>query len=75
VDAFRSVAPRMPIIEVPHPVLARGPLATRSRDIGSDSFTVLSIFNCASGFERKNPLASITVMSLNAREHELERWK
>jgi hypothetical protein len=58
-DAIRPVAPRLPIIVVPHPVLARGPLATRSQDIGRDSFTVLLIFNCASGFERKNPLASI----------------
>ena len=46
-----------PVRIIPHPVDVEG--VRRSEQRHSDRFTALTIFNMASGFERKNPLASI----------------
>jgi glycosyltransferase involved in cell wall biosynthesis len=45
-----------PIRIIPHPVDVEG---VRRQERHGDKFTALTIFNMASGFERKNPLASI----------------
>ncbi len=58
-DAVRTVAATRPVRVVPHPVaLDRRPMSSREATPGRP-FTVLFIFNMASGFARKNPLASI----------------
>ncbi len=45
-----------PVRIIPHPVDVEG---VRRNGGSSDKFTALTIFNMASGFERKNPLASV----------------
>lgn len=61
--ALASVAGSRPLHVVPHPV---GTLASRQRTKSEAvhcperPFTVLKVFNAASSFERKNPLAAIS---------------
>lgn len=56
-NAVKSVAPDTGIKVLPHPVaLRRPPPIGRT---GRRAFTVLTIFNMASSFARKNPLAAI----------------
>jgi glycosyltransferase involved in cell wall biosynthesis len=58
-NAVRSLAADRPVHVVPHPVaLMKAPRAS-ILDATKRPFTVLTIFNAASSFARKNPLASI----------------
>jgi len=58
-DAVRRMAGGRPVRVVPHPVALRGAPAA-PRGVRPDRpFTVLLVFNMASSFARKNPLASI----------------
>jgi glycosyltransferase involved in cell wall biosynthesis len=58
-DAVRPIALGRAVRVLPHPV-ALGPLkASRERPRRDGVFRVLSVFNVASGFARKNPLASV----------------
>lgn len=59
-NALASMSGRIPVRVVPHPV-AIGCSDTRRRPVRSSDapFVVLNIFDMASSFERKNPLAAI----------------
>jgi glycosyltransferase involved in cell wall biosynthesis len=57
-DALRSVAGNTPVKFLTIPVAARGVPKPREK-IADRPFTVLTVFNMASSFARKNPLASI----------------
>jgi glycosyltransferase involved in cell wall biosynthesis len=57
--AMEVIAGEVPVRVVPHPVAARGAPAVQARRRGKGPFTALVIFNMASGFARKNPLAAI----------------
>jgi glycosyltransferase involved in cell wall biosynthesis len=61
-EAFRRHANR-PVHVVPHPVQA---IATRHRQVrgAGAPFTVLTPFNMASGFTRKNPVAAVRAFKL-----------
>jgi glycosyltransferase involved in cell wall biosynthesis len=55
-DALATSHPQLPVRVVPYP------LAMRPYDVsvgGGNRFRVLLVFNCASGFARKNPCAAI----------------
>jgi glycosyltransferase involved in cell wall biosynthesis len=54
-----------PVLLVPHPVpMALGREAVRSVVRSGSSFRVLSIFNCGSSLQRKNPFAAIDAFKL-----------
>ena len=59
-EAVRPVA-NVPVKVVPHPVPSPEPSTRRRSDFGipDDAFLVVSVFNFDSGFDRKNPLASV----------------
>ncbi|MBX6330001.1 MAG: glycosyltransferase family 4 protein [Pseudolabrys sp.] len=58
-DAVRQIAGDRPVRVVPHPVALRGPAAGPRVPRPDRPFTALLIFNMASSFARKNPLAAI----------------
>lgn len=57
-DVITPMALGKPVRVVPHPVAAR-PISCTGRHRTETTFTALLVFNMASGFTRKNPLASI----------------
>jgi glycosyltransferase involved in cell wall biosynthesis len=57
-DAVQPIALGRPVRVLPHPVALR-PKASRERLHRDGVFRVLSVFNAASGFARKNPLATV----------------
>lgn len=60
-DAVRPIAEGRPIRVVPHPVAIEAPaLASTRSEAGTAQFTVLVLFNMASGFTRKNPIGAVT---------------
>lgn len=59
-DAVRQIAGDRPVRVVPHPVALRGSAAGPRVPWPDRPFTALLIFNMASSFARKNPLAAIT---------------
>ena len=61
-EAFRRHTNR-PVHVVPHPVQASGERHRRVRGAGAP-FTVLTPFNMASGFTRKNPVAAVRAFKL-----------
>jgi len=61
-EAFRRHTSR-PVHVVAHPVAAPGPRPGRVR-AADDPFTVLTPFNMASGFTRKNPVAAVRAFRL-----------
>lgn len=58
-DAIARMAPHLPIDVVPYAVAAPITDQRMRRAARSEAFTVLVVFNMASGFERKNPLAAV----------------
>jgi glycosyltransferase involved in cell wall biosynthesis len=52
-----------PVLVVPHPAIADGPAPPRRHD-GAGPFTVLTMFNFGSSFERKNPHAALRAFKL-----------
>ena len=58
-NAMRSIAAGRPVRIVPHPVALRGTQPASRTRVAGRPFTVLSMFDMASSFARKNPLASI----------------
>jgi len=58
-DAIAAVAGEVPIRVVPHPVAARQIAKVRTGRSEQGRFTALVVFNMASGFTRKNPVAAI----------------
>ncbi len=59
-NAIRPIAGDVPVRVVPYPVAGKQALAPRTRSATfGRPFTVLVIFDMASGFSRKNPLAAI----------------
>jgi glycosyltransferase involved in cell wall biosynthesis len=61
-EAFRRHTSR-PVHVVAHPVAAPGVRPVRER-AANDPFTVLTSFNMASGFTRKNPIAAVRAFRL-----------
>lgn len=62
-DAVRPIAAGRPVRVLPHPVgLGPKPLVRRHHDPAK--FHVLTIFNVASGFSRKNPLAAVQAFQI-----------
>ncbi|MGD9827256.1 MAG: glycosyltransferase family 4 protein [Hyphomicrobiaceae bacterium] len=57
--AVQPVAQGVPVRVVPHPVALLCPPVAPRRALESRPFTVLCVFNMASGFTRKNPVAAI----------------
>ncbi len=57
--AVRSIAQNRPVRVVPHPVALRKLTAIPELRSAERPFTVLTFFNAASGFFRKNPMAVI----------------
>lgn len=57
-DAVRSLDPSLAVQVVSLPI-ARPPARSAPRPSDTNPFTVLAVFNVASGFERKNPCGSI----------------
>lgn len=57
--AVRSISKNRPVHVVPHPVALRKLTAIPELKSGKHLFTVLTFFNAASGFSRKNPMAVI----------------
>jgi glycosyltransferase involved in cell wall biosynthesis len=57
-DAVRALGNAPPLRVAPHPVAIEALPALPAREEGAP-FTVVSAFNVASGFERKNPLALV----------------
>lgn len=62
-DAIEPVAKHAPVQIVPHPVAVKHPVVATVQS-NRRPFTVLLAFNMASGFSRKNPLASIEAFKL-----------
>lgn len=60
-EAFRRAAPSLPVTVVPHPVVV--PPRRPHRPQPGTPFMVLSVFNVASGFARKNPLATVAAFT------------
>jgi len=61
-EAIRALGDTPPVYVAPHPVMLEElpPLTPRSAPVSEEApFTIVSAFNAASGFERKNPLALI----------------
>lgn len=63
-DAIRHIDPVQPVFVLPHPVALDAPpasakLAPTNGRCNGGPFTVTSVLNLASGYERKNPLALI----------------
>ncbi|MEW6640320.1 MAG: glycosyltransferase family 4 protein [Pseudomonadota bacterium] len=58
-DAVRPMAGGRPVRVIPHPVAVQGASAALRLPRPDRPFTVLLVFNMASSFARKNPLASI----------------
>jgi glycosyltransferase involved in cell wall biosynthesis len=58
-DAIRPVAEGRAVHALPYPAALYGPPHAPDRESADQPFTVLTIFNMASSFDRKNPLASI----------------
>jgi len=57
-NAVRELRPTQPVDVLVHPVV--GPEPAKSSSLPIDKpFTVLVVFNMASGFQRKNPMASV----------------
>ena len=59
--AVRSRAGTKQVRVLPHPVAIRRPMRSQPR---RKCFTVLTVFNAASSFERKNPMAAIAAFKL-----------
>jgi glycosyltransferase involved in cell wall biosynthesis len=57
--ALRRLVADVPVHVVPHPVATCHGGAASRKTAGSDPFTVLTIFDAASGFQRKNPCATV----------------
>lgn len=57
--AVRPIADGRPVHVVPHPVALGYPSVQRPPRVAGQPFTVLTIFNMASSFARKNPCATI----------------
>lgn len=63
-DAIRAFAPNLAIGVAAHPIVL-DPVAVRAQeDAAAGPFTVVSVLNVASGFERKNPLGLIAAFRL-----------
>jgi glycosyltransferase involved in cell wall biosynthesis len=63
-DAIRPIAAGRSVYTVPYPVASnRACGVARARRAG-EKFTVLTVFNAASSFERKNPLAAIAAFRI-----------
>ncbi len=58
-DAMRPIAAGKPVHRVPYPVADRHFQAHRTVRDSAAPFTVLTVFNMASSFARKNPLAAV----------------
>jgi glycosyltransferase involved in cell wall biosynthesis len=58
-DAVQPIALHRSVRVLPHPVALRPLQAWRERPTRDGVFRVLSVFNAASGFARKNPLATV----------------
>lgn len=58
-QAVLALNPGKPVRVAPHPVAVRSSTATARRPGSPDAFTVLTVFNGASSYRRKNPLAAI----------------
>ena len=58
-EAVRSIAAGRPVHIVPHPVAAHQPGPRPGTGAIDHPFTILTIFNTASSFARKNPCAAI----------------
>lgn len=61
--AVQSIAGRRPVCVIPYPVAARSYPSMPFRRDSDHPFTVITIFNAASSFARKNPLATIAAFS------------
>jgi glycosyltransferase involved in cell wall biosynthesis len=59
---MKSIAPDVPVCVVPHPVATHQ--ASPRKAAGGGPFTVLTIFDAASSFARKNPCAAIRAFRL-----------
>ena len=62
-DAVRKIAGDRPVQVVPHPVALRGLAGGHRLPQLERPYTALIIFNMASSFERKNPIAAITAFA------------
>jgi glycosyltransferase involved in cell wall biosynthesis len=69
-DAVQPIALGRAVRVLPHPVALRPLKASRQRPSRDDVFRVLSVFNVASGFARKNPLASVRAFRAAFRNDE-----
>lgn len=72
-DAVRSVARGRTVRVIPHPVALRGLASVPGASRSSRPFTVLLIFNMASSFARKNPLATISAFRAAFSDHPSTR--
>jgi glycosyltransferase involved in cell wall biosynthesis len=63
-DAVREIAGERPVRVIPHPVALRGPATIPRAPRPNRPFTALLIFNMASSFARKNPLATIAAFRI-----------
>jgi glycosyltransferase involved in cell wall biosynthesis len=59
-DAVQPIASGRVVRILPHPVALRPMKASKKRPPGDGVFRVLSVFNAASSFARKNPLATVS---------------
>ena len=62
--AVEKIAGLIPVRVVPHPVAIRVPIENRRFRAGRETFKVITIFNMASSFERKNVLGAIAAFKL-----------
>jgi glycosyltransferase involved in cell wall biosynthesis len=58
-DAVEPIASGRAVRVLPHPVALQPPKASRERPPRDGVFRVLSVFNAASGFARKNPVGTV----------------
>jgi glycosyltransferase involved in cell wall biosynthesis len=58
-SAIGAIAGEVPVRVIPHPVAVRNVRAAEAHRPRRGPFTALVVFNMASGFSRKNPLAAI----------------
>jgi glycosyltransferase involved in cell wall biosynthesis len=57
-ESFKNLGALPPVRVIPHPVALEAPPA-QAQSRADGRFDIVSVFNVASGFERKNPLATI----------------
>ncbi len=57
-ESFKNLRALPPVRVIPHPVALEAPPA-QAQSRADGRFDIVSVFNVASGFERKNPLATI----------------